>query len=1187
MPSYRIFAFLTLAILTSALCTVSESPISPRAQQSNKSAFEKREDAYRANNIGVALLEQYKAEEAVESFQRALELKSDLLLARINLAIAFYYLPDAGAAKREAEEALKQNADAAQPHYVLGLIARAQNQFDDAVAQFQKVLKTDPDDVGTNVNLGQIFVQERKTDDAIAAFRRAITAEPYNETALYNLGLLLTRTGKREEGQQLLKKFQQLKASGAGTSIGANYLEGGRYAEAVPSTGLELGLVDQTAPEVTYVDAGQPLLPNAPNGGTRKRRPRSRSENAIMEANARAQAIVLFDYDRDGDLDIFDGAGAQRLLRNDGARFSDATPGSGLSVKDTGYCFAAIAGDYDNDEKPDLFVSCFYDNRFILYHNDGNGHFSDRTAKSKVVQPHPKGPPYASAAFADIDHDGDLDLIIAGPVNILYRNNGDGSFTDVTNEAGITPRKPFGSFSGIIPTDYDNRRDIDLLLVPTAEAPQLFRNMRDGTFRNVAEEVGFANQGPYSVAAAGDINKDGFTDFFLARTVRGNFALSDGRGHFRITAAPVGTRETMAAQFLDYDNDGLLDLVAMTANGLRLWRNVGAGFVDVSQRALPSIFRNLDSHIGVTGIQPGQTALASADVDDDGDVDLVLRGPGGQLRILRNDGGNRNRSVKMDLHGRVSNRSAVQTKVEIRAGSLYQKLETYSASPAPAPADLIFGLGKREKPDAVRVIWPAGIIQSETDFPASRAGLISLNITELDRKPSSCPYLYTWNGDRFEFITDFMGGGEMGYLEEPAVSEPRHSEPGAIPTGSKTQRARYNTPDPDEYVRITSDQLKPREGRYELRVTNELEEALFVDRLQLLAVTHPIGTDVYPNEGMTTVPKSFQLFVTRDARPPVAAVDEHGHDVLDLISRMDRRWPDDFKVERIRGYAEEHSLTMNLAKSQVPSPKSKVVLLLTGWTDYAWSSDNVAATQAGKVMKPPSLQVKDKNGKWRTVIEDIGIPVGRPQTVTVDLAGKFLSDQHEVRIVTNMRVYWDRVLVATSDEQSRIQTTRMDPMKAELRWRGFSAEVSPDGREPFGYDYQKTSFTSPWKTMTGRYTREGDVHELLLNSDDIFAICRPGDEIILSFDATELPSLPTGWTRTFLFYGDGFSKEMDINSASPDQILPLPFHAMSRYPYRWPEQYPLDAKHRDYIEKYNTRVVMSPVPSIVAEMLER
>ena len=331
----------------------------------------------------------------------------------------------------------------------------------------------------------------------------------------------------------------------------------------------------------------------------------------------------------------------------------------------------------------------------------------------------------------------------------------------------------------------------------------------------------------------------------------------------------------------------------------------------------------------------------------------------------------------------------------MRAGSLYQKLEVYSASPAPAPSDLIFGLGKREKPDAVRVLWPAGIVQAETEFPAaSSSGLISLNVTEIDRKPSSCPYLYAWNGKQFEFITDFMGGGEMGYLESPG---------------------HYNKPDPVEYVRIRSDQLKEKDGRYELRVTNELEEAMFVDRLQLLVVSHPAGTEVYPNEGMSDPPKPFRLFVTAP-RPPASAVDDKGNDVLDLISRMDRRWPDDFKTDRIRGYAAEHSLTLKLnGESKVQSPKSKVLLLLTGWTDYAWSSDNVAAIQSGREMQPPSLQVKDRRGQWQTVIKDIGIPVGRPQTVTVDLTGKFLSASREVRIVTNMRVYWDQILVDTSD----------------------------------------------------------------------------------------------------------------------------------------------------------------------------
>jgi hypothetical protein len=265
----------------------------------------------------------------------------------------------------------------------------------------------------------------------------------------------------------------------------------------------------------------------------------------------------------------------------------------------------------------------------------------------------------------------------------------------------------------------------------------------------------------------------------------------------------------------------------------------------------------------------------------------------------------------------------------------------------------------------------------------------------------------------------------------------------------------------------------------------------------------------------------------------------------------------------------------------------RVVLLLTGWTDYAWSSDNVAAAQAGKTMSVPALQVKDQKGKWRTVIEDIGIPVGRPQTVTVDLTGKFLSADREVRIVTNMRVYWDQILVDASDGDAPTTVARLDPIRADLRWRGFSAEVTPDGREPFVYDYQQVSFASPWKVMTGHYTREGDVRELLLKTDDMFVISRPGDEINLSFDARALPPLPAGWTRTFLLYADGFSKEMDINSASPAQLAPLPFHGMSGYPYHWPEHYPMTRERRAYIEKYNTRVVASPVSLIDAAILGR
>jgi hypothetical protein len=179
-----------------------------------------------------------------------------------------------------------------------------------------------------------------------------------------------------------------------------------------------------------------------------------------------------------------------------------------------------------------------------------------------------------------------------------------------------------------------------------------------------------------------------------------------------------------------------------------------------------------------------------------------------------------------------------------------------------------------------------------------------------------------------------------------------------------------------------------------------------------------------------------------------------------------------------------------------------------------------------------------------------------------------------------MRIYWDRILAATAVSLDDRRVVRIDPMTAALAARGFSEEIRPDGQEPPLYDYARVTWASPWKTMPGRYTREGDVRALLAKTDDMFVIAKPGDEIALSFDAARAGPLPDGWTRTFLLLADGFSKEMDINSASPDRVEPLPFHAMTAYPYRTPEHYPDTAAYEQYRAQYNTRVVTRAVPSI-------
>jgi hypothetical protein len=251
--------------------------------------------------------------------------------------------------------------------------------------------------------------------------------------------------------------------------------------------------------------------------------------------------------------------------------------------------------------------------------------------------------------------------------------------------------------------------------------------------------------------------------------------------------------------------------------------------------------------------------------------------------------------------------------------------------------------------------------------------------------------------------------------------------------------------------------------------------------------------------------------------------------------------------------------------------------------DWADGSTFMAAAQEKKDLVLPYLQVKDSAGRWQTVVADMGIPAGKPKTIAVDLTGKFLSASREVRIVTNLCVYWDEIFLSEENAAPPVRLTPIDAESADLHFRGFSTPVIHSRRkQPEGFDYARWMPASMWNPTAGYYTRYGDVKPLVKALDDRLVIMGSGDELRLLFPEQAAGPLRAGWKRDFLLFVDGWAKDADANTAYSQTVDPLPFHGMSQYPYGNGEHFPDDAAHQWYREQYNTRPALRLLRPLVA-----
>ena len=1119
-------------------------------------------EVWRLGTRAVALTEQHRFEDAAAEWERVLEEAPHWTTARINLGIATLNTQAEGSeerARRIFEGVLASFPDNPWAHYCLGLLLERAGEPEAAERHFTSVLGTDPGDPDTYYRLGSLFATAvDRPEAAVSAFRRALSGNPVLASAWYGLAQVHAAAGDTEASEAAMREFLTLKESGAAVERSTAYGHMGFYAGLIRPTDWALPAPPSGAApaayEVVWTDASAELgldRPELAHGG-----PGTGSFEDWWGGGGRPSevsgGVAVVDLEQDGDHDLVLahwGPGPDvRVLRNEGGGLSDASAELGLEAGDA-RTIALAAADFDGNGRVDLWLGRDGADRVLAQPADGER--TNFAARFEGVEEQPAAT--FAGAVGDIDQDGDLDLLVGRRDGArFYRWEGD-RFQDLHEEAPLDAADPVLS---VLLCDVDGDGDLDAML--GTPRPRVWINDRLWRLRESSLPGVSGADRPLASVSIGDVDADGLTDW-LATTPMGSggsggaggasaLLVADLEGGYRPNKAwpEVARPRQLGASWLDADRDGDLDALLVGEAPALLLQGADGEWVDWTESSqlaeLAGEFTSARGH-------------ALFDLEGDGDLDLVVLRNGSTPLVVRNDTAPGPDWIGVVARGvadatRARGRSlGIGARVEVVAGNRtrtrYAGLGGGFASTAPETN--WFSLAGAERAD-VRIQWADGVVQSEFDLAGGQVHVIE----QVDREAASCPVLFYWDGTRMRYLADFLGGGGVGFLVEPGF---------------------YGPPDPEEVVRIGSD-LAPRGESYEIRVAEPMEEATYLDEVTLLQVTHPAGTEVYPEERFATaeplstgrpllIETARRLFPERAVSRATQAVDatlylatgDGPREDRERLLEVDRDFAGPLSLNRrLLGFAGPWATELEFAPdAELLAADEPLFLFVNGWIEYPYSRFNLAAYQQELRMQSWSLEVPAEDGTgWTVVWPEFGYMAGKPRTMAIDLSpyldGMRDGDRWRFRLSSNLAVYLDQAFVARDVSAGRLQVTEVHPSAAELRYLGFPREYSPDGAHPLLYDYEQRDTTSDFKALAGLYSAYGDVLDLVSRRDDRFAIYGRGEEVAFSFPVAAFPAVDPGESATWLLRAKGYCKDMCPLTSYPTTLAPLPFESMTEYP---------------------------------------
>lgn len=804
-----------------------------------------------------------------------------------------------------------------------------------------------------------------------------------------------------------------------------------------------------------------------------------------------------------------------------------AFPGAATETSPT----SIAAGDLNFDFQPDLVLAGSEGCRIFLGNPDG-AFTAHEVSGEEFTRP------WHLVWTIDVDADGDLDLLLSDHRGALryLQNQGDLAFA---------PVEPFIAAQAVVQLvalDYDGDGDVDLATLNAGGTLHVWRNERGGAY----SDAGSPADGLCWGLAVGDVDRDGRFELVVWHE-SGDLRQLSWQGNGTWSARPLvewkpdGNRPASPRDvFLavaDLDNNGAVDLLASREAGGPTGGNP-AGETAIWLQDAVGQWQPLPQ-------APALRVASVADVDGDGLLDLVgwtseaaavahTRGQAGYgwcvIEPTANPAPGDRRINSFGLGGRI----------EIRAGDLVQ------AAMIDAP-QVHFGLGRRQQAEVARIVWPNGTVQAEFELQARQT------IAAQQRLKGSCPWVFTFDGQRFLFVKDFIWRSPLGLRIN------------AQTTAGVTQT--------EDWIKLAAEQMIPDGNRHPIRITAELWETHFFDHVALLAVDRPAGVEMLIDERFVpNQPPAQQVILATAPQPLENPADQTGQPLSDLLRAADGTYADTFELGPYQGVAEPHWVEFDVPSEILPDEAWLIVG--QGWVYPTDSSINVALGQ-GQHVRPYGLllEQQDAGGQWQVVLDNLGFPAGKNKGVVIRVPATALQPGRRCRLRTNLEVYWDQLGWARELPAVEPRIARLPLEVAELRERGYSRLFPVDRRRPDTPHYEVESRGPRWLDLEGYYTRLGDVRELLAAIDDRYVIMNAGDELVLEFAA--MPPVEPGWRRDFVLIGDGWVKDGDFNTAFSRTVQPLPAHDDPDYagPAGPLAEDPVYRRHAADWQQFHTRYV--------------